>query len=181
VSEVPPSEEDVLHAQNLPHFGHNLSSEESEQLLSYLSVPYARIPLVCTFFAADRISSLFVPQLRQLLWSVLFEPRHLQAEGSSPVVTCIPAHSRRCLSTPHGMLLNELRFSPAATMQPLLQVFNSAALLAVGSYASAFAEVFMPIAQMAVAVEAYVLHVLDGDLSTDSSASELGTLPFPPL
>ena len=70
-----PSEDDVLHAERLPGFGDTLSREESETLLSYLTVEYIRIPLVVGFFASrDRPTYLFNPQLQALLRAVLFEP-----------------------------------------------------------------------------------------------------------
>lgn len=69
-----PSEDDVLHSTKLPKFGDTLRREESETLCSYLSVPYARIPLVLSFFAShERTTYLFNPQLRDILRAVLFE------------------------------------------------------------------------------------------------------------
>ena len=47
------SEDDVLHlsGERLPTFNGKLSKRESELLLSYLTVPYLRIPLVLSFFS----------------------------------------------------------------------------------------------------------------------------------
>jgi hypothetical protein len=68
------SEDDILHADTLPLFDDTLSREESELLLSYLTVPYARIPLVLNFFASkDRVTYLFNSDLQSLLRAVLFE------------------------------------------------------------------------------------------------------------
>ena len=55
---------------------------ESELLLSYLTVPYIRLPLVLTFFASEeRLHKLQSKSLRQILDAVLFEPgRHLSLE-----------------------------------------------------------------------------------------------------
>jgi hypothetical protein len=59
------SEDDVLFADELPTFGGTLSVEESEALLSFLTVPYARIPLVVGFFATrDRASYLMNTDLQ---------------------------------------------------------------------------------------------------------------------
>lgn len=48
-----PSEEDVLHAEaeDLERFNGTLSAEEAEGLLSNLTVPYLRLPLIAHFFA----------------------------------------------------------------------------------------------------------------------------------
>lgn len=57
-------------------YNDTLSPEESEALLSFLTVPYLQIPLVLGFFGtADRALYLFNPELQQLLRAVLFEPR----------------------------------------------------------------------------------------------------------
>jgi hypothetical protein len=74
IDKARPSEDDVLHSTKLPKFGDTLRREESEILCSYLSVPYARIPLVLSFFAShERTTYLFNPQLRDILRAVLFE------------------------------------------------------------------------------------------------------------
>jgi hypothetical protein len=65
------SEDDVLFADELPTFGGTLSLEESEALLSYLTVPYCRVPLVCGFFAArDRSSFLMNGDVQALFTAV---------------------------------------------------------------------------------------------------------------
>ena len=69
------TEDDILHLRNLPTFDSSITTSDSELLLSYLTEPYLRIPLVIQFFATeDRIHSLKSPELRELLDSVLFEP-----------------------------------------------------------------------------------------------------------
>ena len=68
------SEDDLLFADELPDFGGALSKEESESLLSFLTVPYVRIPLVIGFFASrDRATYLMNEQLQALFTAVLFE------------------------------------------------------------------------------------------------------------
>ena len=47
------SEDDVVFLRELPKFGGRLGARDSELLLSYLTVPYLRIPLVVSFFATD--------------------------------------------------------------------------------------------------------------------------------
>ena len=42
-----------LHTRNLPDFDGALSQRDSELLLSYLTVPYLRLPLVVSFFAQE--------------------------------------------------------------------------------------------------------------------------------
>ena len=66
----------IFQADALPRFDDTLSREESEMLLSYLTVDYTRIPLVLGFFASrDRATYLFNRDLQALLRAVLFEAR----------------------------------------------------------------------------------------------------------
>ena len=62
------SEDDVLHIKHLPDFEGRMSQRDSELLLSYLTVPYLRIPLVLWFFACpERIHCLGVQQLQDVV------------------------------------------------------------------------------------------------------------------
>ena len=47
------SEDQILHLRSLPSFGGALGQHDSELLLSYLTVPYIRLPLVLSFFASE--------------------------------------------------------------------------------------------------------------------------------
>ena len=54
------TEDDVLHIKNLPSFqdpsGDTMGQQDVELLVSYLTVPYLRLPLVLKFFCCeDRI------------------------------------------------------------------------------------------------------------------------------
>lgn len=64
-------EEDVLHIKNLPNLGSSLcrlKQQDCELLISYLTVPYIRIPLVLNFFAdPDRINTLGDEEIRAVL------------------------------------------------------------------------------------------------------------------
>jgi len=69
------TEDDVLHVPSLPNFAGALGQADAELLLSYLTVPYLRIPLVLGFFATEeRINALKSSKLCTLLEAVLFEP-----------------------------------------------------------------------------------------------------------
>ena len=54
-----------MHLRSLPSFGDALGQQDSELLLSFLTVPYIRLPLVVKFFATeDRVHALRAPELR---------------------------------------------------------------------------------------------------------------------
>ena len=67
-----------------------LGQRDSELLISFLTVPYIRLPLVLTFFSSeDRIHKLQSVELRGILDAVLFEPgKHLGLDlgGVNPVM-----------------------------------------------------------------------------------------------
>jgi hypothetical protein len=68
-------EEDVLHAKKLPTFENRISKQNSELLMSYLTVPYMRIPLVLSFFAKEEnLLTLKHKGLRELVDAAVFEP-----------------------------------------------------------------------------------------------------------
>ncbi len=180
------SEDDVLHAEKLPTFGDTLSREESETLLSYLTVEYIRIPLVVSFFASrDRHTYLFHPELQALLRAVLFEPGAWVAPHGHRPVTMVPvrrtAEQKRqddiaqimstkrarqgekeggILATTPGLLLNELQHAPGGVLEPLLAMFQSITDLAKASVNSPEASYILYMLSLAVATEAYVLHAL---------------------
>ena len=70
------NEDDLLHLWELPDFSDlvgesssvkALGQHDAELLLSYLTVPYLRVPLVVSFFASeDRIHLLQMPKLQAL-------------------------------------------------------------------------------------------------------------------
>ena len=69
------SEDDLLHLSSLPDFGGALGQRDSELLLSFLTVPYLRIPLIINFFASDnRVQALKSRDLRNMLEHALVEP-----------------------------------------------------------------------------------------------------------
>lgn len=69
------TEDDILHIRELSDFNGALGQRDTELLLTALTVPYLRIPLVTSFFATeDRIHALKNDTLKNLLDSVVFEP-----------------------------------------------------------------------------------------------------------
>lgn len=175
-----PTEDDILHADKLPTFGDTLSHEEAQVLLSYLTVDYVRIPLVVSFFAShDRVTYLFNAQLRSLLRAVLFEPGPWVVNGENPVVERVPVRrtalqqkeflqekfmnanipeEKRILGTSGGLLLNELEFSPSATLDPLLSMFYSIKDLSEASIYSEEAIFILYLILLAIDVEVYVVY-----------------------
>ena len=60
------TEEDVLHIRTLPTFDGTIGQADSELLISYLTVPYLRLPLMLQYFATqNRLHALASPQVRK--------------------------------------------------------------------------------------------------------------------
>mmetsp|Transcript_25879 Transcript_25879/g.77963 ORF Transcript_25879/g.77963 Transcript_25879/m.77963 type:complete len:1143 (+) Transcript_25879:198-3626(+) len=117
------TEEDVLHCRHLPEFGGHLNSRDAELMLSYLTAPYIRMPLLLRFFADHtRLRALASPELQEVLDACLFEPGLWNSPSShdSPgTAMMVPAPDRRSLATPCGLLFNELRCAPAGLVGTL--------------------------------------------------------------
>uniref|UniRef100_A0A0G4G6D4 ubiquitinyl hydrolase 1 n=1 Tax=Chromera velia CCMP2878 TaxID=1169474 RepID=A0A0G4G6D4_9ALVE len=129
------TEDDILHIPNLPTFENVLGQRDSELLLSYLTAPYLRVPLVLHFFAhEDRVSCLLQRDLQKILFSCLFEPgKFLPMALQDTVPQFVPAENPALLATPCGLLLNELQFSASGVIGPLLRLVTLAQELDAGT------------------------------------------------
>lgn len=167
------SEEDILFATSLKTFDDNLSTEDAEKLVSYLTAPYLRIPLILGFFADNRVGCLFNGRLQLLLERVLFEPQahYVPSPGERVDVVPIADSARHLLGTQFGLLFNELRFAPAATLEPLLELCQRALSLCVGSYSSSFVDLWLYLLRLLNTAEGFLVGILgvEGDDAVDPS------------
>jgi len=126
------TEDDVIYRPNLPNFedkhGQVLNQRDSELLISYLTVPYMRLPLLLTFFSSeDRIHKLQSKELRSILDSVMFEPgKHLRADMSFVQPLMVPSPQSDLLASPYGFLFNELCRSPDTVVRSILILLKGA-------------------------------------------------------
>eukprot|EP01083_Nonionella_stella_P030773 84290_1 len=128
------TEDDVLHIRNLPTFDDVMGARDSELLLSYLTVPYIRLPLVLSFFATeDRIHTLRSEDLRNILNSIMFEPGRYLPASLPREPTHVPTTDPRLLATPYGLLLNELHRSPSGVFQSMFDLLRFALNLDTGT------------------------------------------------
>ena len=181
------TEDDILHTDSkklveLRQIANTLNPVEAEQVLSFLTVPYIRIPLVLGFFATnERTSLLFNAPLQSLLRAVLFEQgpwvpseeseiekvplrmtkqqemEHLQRVAQHANVTA----ERECLGAPSGLLLNELYNSPESTLKPLLRILRYVEEVQHSSVHSENAKFVVYMITLAVTAEKYVIHAID--------------------
>lgn len=170
------NELDVLHIPTLPAFADDdgsfsvaLGQRDSEMLLSYLTVPYIRIPLVLSFFATeDRIHALQSRQLQNVLESVLFEPGAFQKSADAPKNLdgpagrswLVPTASKTLLATPYGYLINELVYSPEGTINSIVSLLSEALALDAGSATSSTVNLVLFIIRLASRVVSHLVFLL---------------------
>ncbi|KAL3901285.1 MAG: hypothetical protein SGPRY_012306, partial [Prymnesium sp.] len=166
-----------------------LQLRDAELLLSYLTVPYLRIPLLLTFFADQQrltaLSSIRMQQARSLvhiltlpvLESALFEPGCWQPFEQRPVPSEVPvdrSERRKVLSTPLGLLFNELLLSPRLVLEPLHRLLAATLEMDTGAVQGAPGSIICFVLRLVVRVESYVCFILK------AAAAERESLPSSP-
>ena len=111
----------VLVSTKIPRFNQALTEEQSETLLSFLTVPYMRIPPYVhslrnkrNYCSTVTCSNLQAVLLEQGAWEI-------ESENSNDNV---PDLTRKSLGTPTGLLENELLTSRDVVMSPLIRILK---------------------------------------------------------
>lgn len=150
------NEEDILHIQKLPDFGGKLSQRSSELLLSYLTVPYLRIPLVLSFFARpENVGALAGSGVQDVVDAVLFEPGAWQPDEAPVIPKEVPSKDRSYLATPLGLLFNELQKSPQGIVKSLSQLLERVIELDTGRFTRS-SRVILYVIRLLVRVEGFM-------------------------
>ena len=157
-----------------------LSARDAELLLTYLTAPYLRIPLLLQFFAdQQRLGALSSPRIQDVLEAALFEPSTWQEDLHRPVPIEIPpiaSERASVLATPLGLLFNELVHSPSLVLEPLERLLEMALDMDTGYHGGASARILFFIVRLIVRVESFALLLLahakwrrlDGHVQSDS-------------
>ncbi len=157
------TEDDILHVRSLPDFGDRLRAHDCELLLQYLTAPYIHIPLVMEFFSdPQHLLALWSMDLQEVLEAVLFEPGAWQPSISTPLPTEIPVLDRSHLSTPCGLLFNELLKSPHSLISNLGNMLDTALQMDTGRYTASQAgssSVILFVVRLCVRVEEFILYL----------------------
>mmetsp|Transcript_31924 Transcript_31924/g.48481 ORF Transcript_31924/g.48481 Transcript_31924/m.48481 type:complete len:528 (-) Transcript_31924:4760-6343(-) len=115
------NEDDILHlkTEELPTFGNVLKPADAERFLSFMTVPYIRIPLIMDFFANGdpaRLMALKTKSLQLIVDAALFEPGLWKPADFTETVNEVPIVDldklQALLATPLGTLFNEIAKSP---------------------------------------------------------------------
>ena len=169
------TEDDILHIKELPDFDKTLSARDCELLLQYLTVPYLRIPLVMEFFSKQfRLAALSNTSLQAVLDACLFEPGTWQSEYVKPVPEVCPAPDRDHLTSPVGLLFNELQKCHEHLASCLEAMLSHVMELDTGRYSEHTSPVVLYVVRLIVRVEAFLLFVVRHSKwhHTQSSAGE---------
>jgi hypothetical protein len=162
------TEDDVLHIQVLPSFEDVMGQKDSELLISYLTVPYLRIPLILGFFSTqDRIHCLRNPLLQSVLDSVIFEPgrcleMQLSGEFHEICPLEVPTNKPELLATPYGLLLNELQRSPSGIIDSILRLITLSLELDTGTvFSGAMADIIFYCIRLASRVQNFLSFLIN--------------------
>lgn len=159
--QVVDTEEDVLHLKKLPDFDGTLRASDAELLLSYLTAPYLRIPLLLRFFATpERISALGSRELQSVLHSAVFEPGARLPPGPRLPPATAPDMERTKLATACGLIFNELACSPGTTAACVAKLLELALDLDLGKWSDVSSRIVLFAVRLAVNVETFMLFLL---------------------
>ena len=138
-----------------------LSARDAELLLTYLTAPYIRIPLLLHFFAdQQRLNALSSSRMQEILEAALFEPGAWQEEEYRQPPTQLPPSAderSKLLATPLGLLFNELVHSPSLLLEPLERLLETALDLDTGAHTGSTARIVYFVIRLIVRVESYAL------------------------
>jgi Ca2+-binding EF-hand superfamily protein len=171
--QIDPTEDDVLHLKNVPTFDDTLSAEDSEQLLSCLTVPYVRMPLVVAFFATkDRVSFLLNRDIQRIVEKVVFEPRTWVTMYENDPINRVPTPNPKHIGAPFGFLLNEVHHSPSVLLDSLLRLGALAMELNTGSYTSTSTSIILFVIRLLARVKSFIVYVIDNEHLLTSAAPD---------
>ena len=156
------TEDDVLHVKNLPSFGDNLGQADCELFLSYMTVPYLRIPLVLALFSTeDRVHSLKSEDLQVAVDAVIFEPGSYISSSVKDIPKEVPTSQKHLLATSYGLLLNELVCSPHGVINSITSLAKLAINLDIGSVFSSTVPIIFYVLRLLARLDNFLTLLLD--------------------
>ncbi|KAF7457140.1 EF hand family protein [Cryptosporidium felis] len=184
-------ESDILYIRNLPALSEQLQPEEIERILQYLTTPYLRIPLLLQFFSDEnRINSLSSISVQHIIWMSILEPwqwsppprpqsdRGGEGQLARPSLL-VPVEDVKEISTPSGLLFNELLNSPSALFGALEELMLMALDKDTGSFAGSNSRIILFVLRVSVVISNYAKYLIGYHESWSSADSgDAGLVPF---
>ncbi|KAJ1607845.1 putative EF hand domain-containing protein [Cryptosporidium canis] len=158
-------ESDVLYLRTLPALSDQLQPCEVERVFQYLTAPYLRIPLLLQFLADEnRINSLSSVPVQHIIWMSILEPwqwsspsRQDPQDGPSLLV---PVEDGKTISTPSGLLFNELLRSPSTLFKALEELMLMALDKDTGSFSGANSKIILFVLRVSVVISNYTKYLI---------------------
>ena len=155
------TEEDVLHLREVPTFDNLLKPSESELLLTYLTAPMIRLPLVMKLFSdPSRVRSLTHDDIQSIMDAVMFEPGPWAPPEQAIVPQEIPAPTRAHMAAPCGLLVHELINCPAPLADSAEELLTLSLELDTGRHDAPSAQGVMFACRMLTRLLAFVNQIL---------------------
>ena len=153
------TEDDILHIRKLPDFDGTMGPKDCELMCQYLTAPYMRIPLLLNFFSSEnRLKSLRNKDLQDVLDAAIFEPGHWQEELIKKCPETVPADQRDYLSTPVGLLVNEIRTAPHILLKSVCHMLDRILEMDTGKYSN-ISEAILYCVRLAIRIEGYLVYI----------------------
>ena len=161
------SEDDVLHSRNLPKFS-SLGRAAVERLVTLLTAPYLRIPLLIAFFRdREKVAALAEPKIQAVMDAALFEPGKWRSLNSDIVTgkqltsseIRIPGEAS-LLFSPWGLMYNELMHAPKNSIEGVIDLLDAAIERDSGRFGSPSSKVIMYATRLACRVTRFIEHLL---------------------
>ena len=159
-------EDDVLHCKTLPKFT-SLGRASVERLVTLLTAPYLRIPLLVAFFRdREKVAALAEPKIQAVMDAALFEPgRWKPAHGETDGKRLNAGDIRipgepTVLHSSWGLMYNELLFAPSNTIEGLIDLLDAAIERDSGRFGSPSSKVILYACRLACRVARFIDHML---------------------
>ena len=157
------NEDDVVHHLGaLPNFDGKLADEDSERLMTYLTVPFMNIPLVLGLFNRENIGALLDTKLQCLLEWVLFETGPFTNEVNAAVeVKKVPIEydkQDKLLATRWGRLMHELLVAPVPVLRAVRELLHLAVYISAAEYTSTYVPLVLWLSRTAARIASFAQH-----------------------
>ncbi|CAJ1446714.1 unnamed protein product [Effrenium voratum] len=146
-------ENELLSLKRLPDFDSSLTQAQAESLLSILSCPGIRIPLLLQFVVPNHIALMHHRQFQRIFFACLFEPGLF--DTSKPSLDAkVP--SQEPMGTEFGWLSEELATSPQLVLPLLSQLFEAMKDLGNGDCDGPLVQPFLFVVHVALLVQDFI-------------------------
>ena len=153
----------------LPTFEGRLAEEDSERLMTYLTVPYLSIPLVLGLFNRENMGALLDKRLQCLLEWVLFETGPFtQNKAAAGTIKQVPVpygeHNTK-MATKWGRLMHELLLAPVPILIAMRKLLADVVYICAEEYTSSYVPLLTWLSRTAARVASFAQHK-DQELSS---------------